>query len=207
MKGRTMRSGRQKGAFSRPALWTVFSRCDGAQLVEFALVLPLVLVLVVGVADFGAGYTLKDKLANAARDGARIAVSQPNDLTNSQSTACNGVPCSVQSAATAVVNYLNKSQPPVNTCGITPSSTGPAAGPGAFAWTYSSSTGCPGTMSIVIERFVPATVNGATVFMTRVTVTYPFKWSFGSAIGLLVPSASYANPIMISSAAIMQNMN
>ena len=199
------------GTGNRPVGWRAWRArlggCRGAQLVEFALMLPLLLVVVVGIADFGAGYTLKDKLANAARDGARVAISQPNDLTNSQRTACNGAPCSVQSAATAVVNYLNNSQPPVNTCGLVPSSTTPSLGPGPFAWTYSASSGCPAAMSLVIERAVPATVNGATVFMTRVTLSYPFTWSFGRIIRLLVPSASYANPIMISSSAVMQNLN
>ncbi len=204
MKGADMRAGRANG----PVGWRAWlGGCRGAQLVEFALMLPLLAVVVVGIADFGAGYTLKDKLANAARDGARVAVSQPNDLTNSQSTACNGAPCSVQSAATAVVNYLNNSQPPVNTCGLVPSSTAPGAGPGPFTWTYSASSGCPAAMSLVIERAVPTTVNGATVFMTRVTVSYPFGWSFASIIRLLVPSASYANPIIISSSAVMQNLN
>ena len=207
MKGADMRA----GIGNRPVGWRAWRArlggCRGAQLVEFALVLPLLVVVVVGIADFGAGYALKDKLANAARDGARVAVSQPNDLTNSQSTACSGVPCSVQSAATAVVNYLDNSRPPVNTCGLAPSSTSPALPPPAFTWTYSASTGCPGTMSIKIERAIPATVNGATVFMTRVTLSYPFTWSFGRIIKFLVPSASYANPITISSSTIMRNLN
>lgn len=202
-----MRAGKASGPGGWRAWRARLGGCCGAQLVEFALVLPLLVVVVVGIADFGAGYTLKDKLANAARDGARVAVSQPNDLTNSQSTACNGAPCSVQSAATAVVNYLNNSKPPVNTCGMAPSSTSPALPPPPFTWTYSAATGCPGTMSIKIERAVPTTVNGATVFMTRVTLSYPFTWSFGRIIRFLVPSASYANPIIISSSAVMQNLN
>ncbi len=198
-----MRAGRGHG----PVGWRArLGGCRGAQLVEFALMLPLLVVVVVGIADFGAGYTLKDKLANAARDGARVAISQPNDLTNSQRTVCNGAPCSVQSAATAVVNYLNNSQPPVNTCGLVPSSTTPS-GNLSSGWTYTASSGCPAAMSLVIERAVPATVNGATVFMTRVTLSYPFGWSFGRVIRLLVPSASYANPIIISSSAVMQNLN
>ena len=177
---------------------------EGAQLLEFALVLPLLLVLVIGAVDFGGAYTLKDKLTNAARDASRIAVSQPNDLFNSLKTACNGVPCSVQSAATAVVNYLSSAG--VNICGLNPSTTSPTAGPGPFAWTYSASAGCPGTMTIVVERQVLATINGVIVTMTRVTVSHPFRWTFGNVIQLLAPS-SYPAIITVSGVAIMQNLN
>ena len=62
---------------ARDARWpgrrAILRGCEGAQLLEFALVLPLLVVLVIGVSDFGGAYTLKDKLANAAREGARIA--------------------------------------------------------------------------------------------------------------------------------------
>ena len=49
---------------------------DAAQLLEFAFILPLLLVLGVGFADFGGAYNLKQKLNNAAREGTRIAIGQ-----------------------------------------------------------------------------------------------------------------------------------
>jgi hypothetical protein len=47
---------------------------DGAQLVEFALVLPLLLLVVLGIAEFGFIFQRYEVVTNAAREGARIAV-------------------------------------------------------------------------------------------------------------------------------------
>jgi hypothetical protein len=46
----------------------------GAELVEFALVLPLLLAIVAGIIDFGLLFQRQLVLNNAAREGARIAV-------------------------------------------------------------------------------------------------------------------------------------
>ena len=47
---------------------------DGAQLVEFALVLPLLLFVVLGIAEFGFIFQRYEVVTNAAREGARMAV-------------------------------------------------------------------------------------------------------------------------------------
>src|SRR5262245_36628295 len=46
----------------------------GAELIEFALVLPLLLLLVLGIVDFGFMFQRLEVVTNAAREGARIAV-------------------------------------------------------------------------------------------------------------------------------------
>ena len=46
----------------------------GAELVEFALVFPLLLLVVLGMIDFGLLFQQEAVLTNAAREGARIAV-------------------------------------------------------------------------------------------------------------------------------------
>lgn len=43
----------------------------GAAAVEFALVMPLLLVLVLGIAEFGRAYHLQTTLSGAAREGVR----------------------------------------------------------------------------------------------------------------------------------------
>src|SRR5260370_20680101 len=50
---------------------------SGSQLLEFALVVPLLLAMVIGILDFGQAYNLKQKLTNAAREGARFAIEEP----------------------------------------------------------------------------------------------------------------------------------
>ena len=47
---------------------------DGAQLIEFALVLPMLLLVVLGIAEFGFIFQRYEVVTNAAREGARLAV-------------------------------------------------------------------------------------------------------------------------------------
>jgi Flp pilus assembly protein TadG len=48
--------------------------CDrGAELIEFAIVTPLLLLLVFGIANFGLMFQRYEVLTNAAREGARVA--------------------------------------------------------------------------------------------------------------------------------------
>lgn len=47
---------------------------EGAQLVEFALVLPLLLLIVLGIAEFGFIFQRYQVITNAAREGARMAM-------------------------------------------------------------------------------------------------------------------------------------
>jgi Flp pilus assembly protein TadG len=50
-------------------------RCDsGAEFVEAALAMPLLLLVVFGIMDFGLMFQQYEVLTNAAREGARIAV-------------------------------------------------------------------------------------------------------------------------------------
>jgi Flp pilus assembly protein TadG len=46
----------------------------GAALVEFALALPLLLVVIAGIVDFGFAFQRQEVITNAAREGARLAV-------------------------------------------------------------------------------------------------------------------------------------
>ncbi len=50
----------------------------GQALVEFALILPLLVLLVFGMVEFGRAMYIKNMLNNAARAGARAAVVTPN---------------------------------------------------------------------------------------------------------------------------------
>lgn len=55
----------------------------GAAAVEFALVLPVLLLLVVGIIGFGHAYHVQTVLGNAARDGVRVlALSKDADAAD-----------------------------------------------------------------------------------------------------------------------------
>jgi Flp pilus assembly protein TadG len=53
----------------------------GQAVVEFALVLPLLLLLVFGVTEFGRAWMTKNILTSAAREGCRVAVVTDPDVT------------------------------------------------------------------------------------------------------------------------------
>ena len=46
----------------------------GAELIEFALILPLLILIILGLVDFGFMFQRFEVVTNAAREGARIAV-------------------------------------------------------------------------------------------------------------------------------------
>lgn len=62
------------------------SRNAGQGLVEFALVIPMIILLIVGALDLGRAVFAYNTIANAARDGARVAA--VNQIATSPD--CNG---------------------------------------------------------------------------------------------------------------------
>ena len=61
---------------------------QAAQLVEFAVSLPLLVLFVVGIFDFSNAFTLKQKLTNVARDAARAAAAEPSSDLQSALPRC-----------------------------------------------------------------------------------------------------------------------
>src|SRR5918997_1026480 len=55
---------------------------SGVAVVEFALVAPLLLLLVFGIIDLGRAYATINQLAASAREGARFAAVLPNPESN-----------------------------------------------------------------------------------------------------------------------------
>src|SRR5258708_23019295 len=73
----------------------------GAAAVEFALILPLLLLLLFGIIDFGRALNAEVTITQAAREGARLdSLNQPNVTTRTQSaaTGLNGVAVTVVSS-------------------------------------------------------------------------------------------------------------
>src|SRR6478752_6450005 len=58
----------------------------GASAVEFAIVLPVLFLVVAGIVDFGRAYFGQIELANAAREGVRAAVVLPLGSTPAPTT-------------------------------------------------------------------------------------------------------------------------
>jgi Flp pilus assembly protein TadG len=161
---------------------------EGSQLVELAFVLPLLAVMIVGIFDFGEAYNLKQKLNNTAREAARFAASQNSGISLNDTDVA---------AIPQVVNsYLQSA-------GLTQCTFG-APTKATFVYTSSATgSGC-GTASLVINR--EFLINAGTLG-TKVTLVYPFTWSVGNVMKLLLPSSTLTLPTTLSTDAIMQNIN
>ena len=195
----------------------LYSEDCAAQIVELAVSLPVLVVFVVGIFDFSGAFTLKQKLTNAAREGARVAAAAPaNDLGDPS----NPVPASVDLALRVVDKYLEGVN--VNACGLDPST--PSV-PSGLTWTYTATgNGCPtGGLTVTINRgyvFPPTGASSPTgctsqassgntvnVVGTCVSITYAYKWRFNSVITLLVPGATYAGISHLNTTAVAFNEN
>lgn len=160
---------------------------NAAAIIEFAVALPLLVVLVVGIFDFGGAFNLKQELNNATREGATFGASQPtNDLLN------NGTPPSVDAVRYLVAAYLKNAG--INPCGLDTMAP-PANQSGPMTWSYSTTGSCVSLLTLTIQRpcigsNCPSTL-GAYLPYTNVTISYPYQWHFNNVIQLLVPGAHY----------------
>ena len=191
-------------------------RSDGAaQLVEFAVSLPLLVLFVVGIFDFSAAFTLKQKLTNVARDAARVAAADPSaDVGNLSS----GLPSSVTDALKVVDSYLTANS--LNDCGLstkTPVRSG-------VTWTYTiAPTGNPPCgITLIINRGYVFPITSTTppdartclsqapgsqtaLVGTCVSVQYAYDWKFARVASLFGRNDSL--PTEISAVAVAFNEN
>jgi Flp pilus assembly protein TadG len=182
----------------------MLGRTEGAQLAEFAVSLPLLVVFVVSIYDFGNAFNIKYKLADAVREGARFAVTEPgNDLSSS-------APPSIGEIPKLVGSYLKSVN--VNDCGLSTVTSGTPQSP--LVWVYSVNSGCTGNLTLTINRglafTVPSTTlypTGQTVEATQVTISYPYRWQFTNVIKLIAPNSNYATNATITTSATMSNLN
>ena len=185
---------------------------EAAQIVELAVTLPLMVVIFVGIYDFGQAFNLKQKLSLATREAARFGANHSTaDLTNA-GTQCAPAPDSICAVRDDVDAYLISNN--INDCGLTNIATAPVAQTaGTWTWTFTASGCSSGTFTLAINRSATFTVidpgsgNTITVEATQVSMSYPYQWHFNGVIQLVVPGASYAAITQIPTTAVMQNLN
>jgi Flp pilus assembly protein TadG len=182
------------------------SEACGSQIVEFALSAPLLVLFVVGIFDFSGAIALKNKLANAAREGARVAAADPaTDMTAS-------MPVAVSDSLQAVDSYLLSNS--VSDCGwnTTPTVTNTA---GTLTWAASAT--CPGISTAnfqirvnrgcISSQSVNMGGNTVTVKMvgTCVTINYPYVWKFSGPASLF--GFNFIGPTTLSTTAMAFDEN
>ena len=199
-KARSLPTGRTQNSFCFKTS-SLLRRAEGSQLLELALSLPIMLVLMVGLVDFGQAWNLKQKLANAVREGTRIGASAPSFEATSCGIPLASSPCSVQAAADTVKRYMVNAG--LDASCITPNS--PSSSDSTTSrWTYS----CGNGVSMSITRpYVFAATGGAKVMGTQVSLTYPYTWSVNHILGLSGDDNSLTLPSTISTSSAMPNLN
>jgi Flp pilus assembly protein TadG len=176
---------------------TLLREEQGSALLEFAITLPLLVVFVVGIYDFSGAYNQKQKIEQAAQEGAIIAGAQPM-------TDIGSNPASLQAVATAVFNSLAGSGVLASGACSPPGST---PGPTGLTWVYTIS-GCNSfsdNLVITINRGAVSTTASPAAVGTMVTVSYPYHWRFNSVIQLLIPGAKYAATTSLTQSATVHN--
>ena len=153
----------------------------GVELVEFSLMLPILLVILAGLWDFGRAYRTYQAITNAAREGARLAV-VPAGL-NQTSAVQN-----------RVKDYLTKSN--LDTSFITSGNIG----------TYID---VDNPLNSAANTAVTVTLPGggsSVVTVSRVSVNYPFTFFvFGPVIRLWVPASTLGGSITLRTSVTMEN--
>ncbi len=131
----------------------------GAELIEFAFILPLLLTLLIGVFWMGRAYNTYQTITRAAREGARFAVAHT-------CAACGNALPSESSIRTVVTNSLSAS------------SLDPAKVTNNFSGTCPSgeTCDCP-SGDICIIRDVPLNSSNPQEFGVVISFSYPFKFN------------------------------
>lgn len=199
-------SGTYQGGFVK-ALWGRLSGDEGVAIFEFAATLPLLLVIAVIIFDLGGAFNLKQKLGNAALEAARYGSKLPtNDLPDPASAPA---PNSVNAVRDFVVSYLKAAR--INDCGLASANAGNSIT--NLVWKYQASCPGGGTLSLTIDRGnnpgAPTAPNGTGqtyVLSTDVKIQYPYAWQFNRVFGLVAPGANYGTPSLITTEAIIPNM-
>ena len=175
---------------------------SGATLVEFAVTLPLLVVVLYAVFDFGSVYSLKQKLGSAVYECARAGASQSPGNLKDTGVDDTG---SVGDLKALVANSLKGSG--LNDCGLL-ASAGATSSPPPFAtWVYNvTAPGCPGSLKLTIERQNVVTAGAVKVIYTHVHLEYPFQWQLGKVIQLVSPAGTFPVTILTADAA-MPNLN
>jgi Flp pilus assembly protein TadG len=188
-----------------PRLRRALNDTSASQIAEFAVALPLLLVMVVGIFDFGNAFNIKQKVTNTAREAARFAATQPtNDLSVVP-------PNSILAIRDLVVQDLQNSK--LSDCGLGSAAANPAGAATPWKWTFSVACGTAGNLVLSIDRgnviVTNTKISGTPVKMigTSVVLQYPYQWEFSRVIGLLVPGASYPGTSQISVNSFMANQS
>jgi Flp pilus assembly protein TadG len=145
----------------------------GQSLVELALALPVILILGLGIADIGRAYYYREAVANAARQGLRIAVLQPQQATGN--TACAGGGSTASLSSTLPPASANTLATIGNEASLESTSNGQPSGTAISGATMTVTWHCASNVALTSATATttdPATTGAASV---EVQIVYPMS--------------------------------
>ena len=115
-------------------------RCRGQNLVEFSLVLPIMIVMMLGIVEFGLVYFTRASVENSAREGARYGAIHPADVSGIQTRVRGTVSAIDPSSLTIGVTYPDGDSLPTERVQVSVSYPLTTFWPGPHAGTYGTSS-------------------------------------------------------------------
>ena len=129
------------------------SKSSGQALVEFALTLPVLIVLIAGVLELGRGYSFAVETSDAARDAARFVAGKTASTNGPGLTAmCNLVTADLAAVTTNVVCPTQVTHAPPFVAGA--DYTKPVAGQAVVAVYCGTSANCAGSVQRLYQSEV-----------------------------------------------------
>lgn len=116
----------------------------GAAAIEFALLLPILILFIFGIIEFGRGYNAKITLTHAAREAVRVYSLDTGDPTAVAQAASPGLNVSVSTSGGPCSSAANAGQPVSVTVSHDLSYTIPFFGTGTFALAETATMRCGG---------------------------------------------------------------
>jgi Flp pilus assembly protein TadG len=151
----------------------------GANLVEAALVLPVLLLLTFGIIELGHAYSVYQTITNAAREGARYSVAPaPGTTTLPTDASVQTYVCNYLNAGTVTCDSSASTHATVSVCQNCPATTGSIC-----------SNSCNSSVPIT------GTLVGAAITYTQVDISVPYTF-------VVLPGS-----VTIHSQAVMRNEN
>jgi len=168
-------------ALRRCAAGRFFASTHGIAAVEFALLLPLLLLIFFGITEVGAAIVIKNKVRTAASTVAAIA-NQYTTITNSDVNA-------ILSAATAIIAPY----PSANASVVLTQVTVDTSGKGKVVWSEAQNGTARTTGSTVT---VPSSIGVANTVLLLGEVNYNYVPAFGYALSgsIALQDILYATP-------------
>lgn len=151
----------------RPPLRQLIAADDGMSLIEFAFVVPILSILIIGILDFGMGLWHQMQVGNAARAGAQYVTLHGWDSTKITNAVQNATSLSGVSATPAPAQVCGCAS---SSSGVTTATCGSTCSDGTLAAHYVN-VGAQASYSTILPW--PGITNPMTLSATAIGRLYP----------------------------------